>query len=75
LILMDIQMPEMNGLEATEAIKKINKSIPVIAQTANAIVEERQKCLQAGCDDFISKPININELYDKIDKWLSVKHI
>jgi PAS domain S-box-containing protein len=74
LILMDIQMPEMNGLEATEAIKKFNKSIPVIAQTANAIVEERQKCLNAGCDDFISKPININELYAKIDKWLSVKH-
>ncbi len=74
LILMDIQMPEMNGLEATEAIKKFNKSIPVIAQTANAIIEERQKCLNAGCDDFISKPINISELYAKIDKWLSVKH-
>jgi CheY-like chemotaxis protein len=48
--------------------------MPVIAQTANAIAEERQKCMEAGCDDFISKPININELYTKIDKWLSVKH-
>ncbi|MBN1415078.1 MAG: PAS domain S-box protein [Bacteroidales bacterium] len=74
LVLMDIQMPEMNGFEATEEIKKFNKSIPVIAQTANAITEERQKCLNAGCDDFISKPININELYAKIDKWLSIKH-
>jgi CheY-like chemotaxis protein len=74
LVLMDIQMPEMNGLEATTAIKQFRKNIPVIAQTANAIMEERQKCLEAGCDDFISKPININELYDKIDKWLSVKH-
>jgi PAS domain S-box-containing protein len=74
LILMDIQMPEMNGLEATTAIKQFRKNIPVIAQTANAITEERQKCLEAGCDDFISKPININELYVKIDKWLSVKH-
>jgi PAS domain S-box-containing protein len=73
LILMDIQMPEMNGLEATEEIKKFNKKIPVIAQTANAISEEKQKCLLAGCDDFISKPINIAELYAKIDKWLSVK--
>jgi len=74
LVLMDIQMPEMNGLEATTAIKQFRKNIPVIAQTANAITEERQKCLEAGCDDFISKPININELYAKIDKWLSVKH-
>ncbi len=74
LVLMDIQMPEMNGLEATTAIKQFRKNVPVIAQTANAITEERQKCLDAGCDDFISKPININELYAKIDKWLSVKH-
>jgi PAS domain S-box-containing protein len=74
LVLMDIQMPEMNGLEATIAIKQFRKNVPVIAQTANAIAEERQKCLEAGCDDFISKPININELYAKIDKWLSVKH-
>jgi len=74
LVLMDIQMPEMNGLEATEEIKKYKKSLPVIAQTANAIAEERYKCLEAGCDDFITKPINISELYIKIDKWLSIKH-
>ena len=73
LVLMDIQMPEMNGLEATEEIKKFNKHIPIIAQTANAITEERQKCLNAGCDDFVTKPVNINELYSKIDRWLSVK--
>ena len=73
LILMDIQMPEMNGLEATEEIKKFNKNIPIIAQTANAIMEERQKCLSAGCDDFVTKPVNISELYSKIDRCLSVK--
>jgi PAS domain S-box-containing protein len=73
LILMDIQMPEMNGLTATEEIKKFNRQIPVIAQTANAISEERQRCLQAGCDDFITKPVNITELYAKIDKWLSIR--
>jgi signal transduction histidine kinase/ActR/RegA family two-component response regulator len=73
LILMDIQMPEMNGLIATEEIKKYNKRVPIIAQTANAISEERQRCIEAGCDDFITKPVNINELYVKIDKWLSVR--
>jgi len=73
LVLMDIQMPEMNGLAATEEIKKFNLHIPVIAQTANAISEERQRCMQAGCDDFITKPVNITELYAKIDRWLSIR--
>ncbi len=73
LILMDIQMPEMNGLQATELIKKFNKRLPIIAQTANAITEEKQRCYEAGCDDFITKPVNIAELYTKIDKWLSVR--
>lgn len=72
LILMDIQMPEMNGLTATEEIKKINSKIPIIAQTANAINEERLRCMEAGCDDFITKPVNINELYEKINKWLTM---
>lgn len=74
LVLMDIQMPEMNGLTATEEIKKFNRQIPIIAQTANAINEEKLRCFEAGCDDFITKPVNITELFDKIDKWLSVKH-
>ena len=71
LILMDVQMPEMNGIEATKAIKEIRKNVPVIAQTANAIAEEKQKCMEAGCDDFVTKPINITELFAKIDQWLS----
>ncbi len=74
LILMDIQMPELNGLEATIQIKEFNKSIPVIAQTANAIPEEREKCYEAGCDDFITKPVNISELFAMIDKWLGSKN-
>lgn len=75
LVLMDIQMPEMNGLTATEEIKKFNRGIPIIAQTANAINEEKVRCMEAGCDDFVTKPVNINELFDKIDKWLTVKSI
>ncbi len=73
LVLMDIQMPELNGLEATVLIKEFNKTLPVIAQTANAIPEERQKCFEAGCSDFITKPVNISELYRKIDKFFSGK--
>ena len=49
--------------------------MPIIAQTANAISEERQRCMQAGCDDFITKPVNITELYAKIDKWLVARII
>ena len=75
LVLMDIQMPEMNGLQATEIIKRFNKELPIIAQTANAITEEKQRCYEAGCDDFITKPVNISELYSKIDKWLSVRQV
>ncbi len=71
LILMDVQMPEMNGLEATRIIKKLRKSLPIIAQTANAIAEERQRCFEAGFDDFVTKPINISELFIKIDQWLT----
>lgn len=73
LVLMDIQMPEMNGYEATSLIKEFKKELPVIAQTANAILEERDKCLEAGCDDFITKPVNVKELYAKIDKYLKQK--
>lgn len=71
LILMDVQMPEMNGLEATKIIKKLRKSLPIIAQTANAIAEERQRCFEAGFDDFVTKPINISELFVKIDQCLA----
>ncbi len=71
LILMDVQMPDMNGIEATRLIKGFRKNLPVIAQTANAIAEEKQKCFEAGCDDFVTKPINISELFFKIDHWLT----
>jgi CheY-like chemotaxis protein len=62
LILMDIKMPEMDGCEVTREIRKINKSIPIIAQTAYALEEEKEKSLEAGCTAYITKPINKKDL-------------
>lgn len=70
LVLMDIQMPEMNGYEATKQIRKFNKDVIIIAQTAYAISGDKQKSLDAGCDDYISKPINKTELFEKIENCL-----
>lgn len=63
LVFMDVQMPEMDGLEATKIIKAtLNPAPKIIAVTANAMSSDRDKCIQAGMDDYISKPINISEL-------------
>jgi PAS domain S-box-containing protein len=74
LILMDIQMPELNGFEATKIIRENEKSnesrIPIIAMTAYAMTGDRQKCINAGIDDYMSKPIEANELYKKIENYL-----
>jgi len=70
LILMDIQMPLMNGFDATRAIKKLNPNIPVISQTAYAMAEDRAKSIAAGCDDYISKPISSQKLLSLIDNYL-----
>ena len=58
LILMDIRLPVMNGYEATREIKKINDTVPIIAQTAYTMFEEREKSLMVGCNDYITKPIS-----------------
>ncbi len=71
LILMDLKMPVMNGYEATALIKKIRPELPIIAQTAFTSKEEKQKAQDAGCDAFISKPINRNELLTLIDMLLN----
>lgn len=68
LILMDIKMPEMDGFEATRAIKKINPEIKIIGQTAFALIGDKRKVLSAGCDDYITKPINKNLLFRMICK-------
>jgi two-component system cell cycle response regulator DivK len=62
VILMDMKMPIVDGYETTRAIKKINNTIPIIAQTAYAQPKEKSRCLEAGCDAYISKPIIINRL-------------
>jgi len=72
LILMDIKMPEMNGLEATTRIKKMNPDIPIIIQTAYAMQNDERMSREAGCDDFITKPIQRDRLLALIEKWINV---
>ena len=77
LILMDVQMPEMDGIEATRAIRNSRndyRSIPIIALTANAMIGDREKCLESGMDDYIAKPLNPNELVEKIKTWADKTH-
>lgn len=71
LVLMDINMPILNGLEATRQIKKINPQLPIIAQTAYTSPEDIAKTREAGCDGFLSKPINRRELFHWIKKFSS----
>ncbi len=70
LVFMDIQMPEMDGYEATGKIKKLAPDIPVIAMTAHAMKGEREKCLAAGMDDYLSKPVDPALLYSLLVKWI-----
>jgi PAS domain S-box-containing protein len=70
IILMDIQLPNMNGYEVTQEIRKTNKKIPIIAQTAFAMEEDRLKALDAGCSDYIAKPIRKKELFNIINKLI-----
>ena len=72
LILMDMSLPVMDGLEATRQVKAAvaTRSIPVIALTANALVEDRERALAAGCDDFDTKPVELPRLLEKIKNRL-----
>ena len=62
LVLMDMKLPLKDGFQTTTEIREINSDIPIIAQTAYAMPEERKRCLEVGCDYYISKPIEIDEL-------------
>ncbi|MGC8803994.1 MAG: response regulator [Bacteroidales bacterium] len=69
-ILMDIKMPRKDGLEAAVAIKKKYPAIPIIAQTAYALDEDKAKILQAGCDGYLSKPLSRDRLMQSIQSYL-----
>lgn len=73
LILMDLSLPVMDGWESTRRLKAdpLTKSIPVIALTAHAMPGDREKSLEAGCDDFETKPVEFQRLLDKIEMLLS----
>ncbi len=75
LILMDIQLPVMDGIEATKEIRNNStlKNVPIIAMTAFAMKGDRERFLEDGCDDYISKPINIDVLSEKVKKHLGIK--
>jgi two-component system sensor histidine kinase/response regulator len=77
LVLMDCQMPDMDGYAATRRIRadtrpEIN-SLPVIAMTANALLSDRESCLESGMDDYVSKPVTAAALQELIVKWLRAK--
>jgi hypothetical protein len=75
LILMDIRMPVMNGLEAVEQIRLFNKTIPIIAQSAYTDEGDRKKALTAGCNDYLAKPINKESLFRSIDLLMKIKPV
>lgn len=78
LVLMDIQMPEMDGYETTQGIRAcdsvvLNRQIPVIAMTAHTMQGDREKCLESGMNDYLPKPISPYELGEMLEKWLAGK--
>lgn len=72
LILMDIKMPNLDGLEATKIIRELSPDVPIIAQSAYAYDHDRKEAEEAGCNDFLSKPISQTKLKDMITKWLNL---
>lgn len=76
IVLMDCQMPMMDGFEATQAIRALTTHkamVPIIAITANAMSKDRERCVSAGMNDYMSKPVDIHELKEKLLKWLPLK--
>ena len=70
IILMDVQMPVMDGYEATRALRNLGVTTPIIAMTAHALLEERDRCLGAGMDDHVAKPVEVTALYLCLARWI-----
>ena len=70
LVLMDIKMPVMDGLEATRKLKETHPGLPIIALTANAFDSDRQLAMAAGCDDFLAKPVNASKCLETIARFI-----
>jgi len=68
---MDIQLKTLNGFDATRQIREFDKDIPIIAQTAYAMIDDREKSLRAGCTDYISKPIRKKTFLSTVDEYVS----
>lgn len=75
MVLMDIKMPELNGYEATQKIREFNKELPIVAQTAFALGDEKSKALEAGCNAYISKPFKKSDLISLLESFLQVVNV
>ena len=73
IILMDIMLPDIDGYEVTKQIRSVNDSVPIVAQTAFALSGDQEKTIDAGCNDYIPKPINQEELLKLMGKYLNIR--
>lgn len=72
LVLMDISLPGLDGWQVTQTLRKMDKTatVPIIALTAHTSAEDRQHCLDSGCNDYELKPVNFDQLLKKVERWL-----
>ena len=73
LILMDVQMPNINGMEATRVLRENDIKIPIVVVTANAMKGDDEKCFQAGANDYLTKPVDIQKMMEVMKKYLSAE--
>lgn len=72
LVMMDLQMPDMNGYEATKILKRKFPTLTIIAQTAFAMSDDREKAMDVGCDDYLAKPIKSKDLLTTVEKYIKI---